>query len=255
MSKPVTGSLVLYKVRPARVTGVTDKVEIELAGGKIKRVRDKDVVLLHPGPLHNLVGVDALHGEVEENWELLEDSTTEIRELSELIFGDYTPATAWAAWQLVEEGLYFSGTPEQITPRPAAEVQEEREKRLRKAQEEQAWESFMARIERGEMLEEDRKPLGEVEALALGTRDNSRILNALGVQETPVNAHRLLVKTGYWQVNENPYPRRLGINEAIPDLAVPELPSDPRLDLTHLPAYAIDDEDNEDPDDAISLDG
>lgn len=255
MSKPVAGSLVLYKVRPARVTGVTDKVEIELEGGKTKRVRDKDVVVLHPGPLRSLGELTPCSGEVEENWELLEDSATELKELSELIYGGYTPATAWAAWQLVEEGIYFSGTPEQITPRPAAAVQEERERRLRKVQEEQAWSSFMARIERGEMLEEDRKPLGEVESLALGTRDNSRILNALGVQETPVNAHRLLVKTGYWQLNENPYPRRLGINESVPDLAVPELPPDERLDLTHLPAYAIDDEDNEDPDDAISLDG
>ena len=33
------------------------------------------------------------------------------------------------------------------------------------------------------------------------------------------------------------------------------MPPEPRLDLTELSAYAIDDEDNEDPDDAISLDG
>ena len=31
--------------------------------------------------------------------------------------------------------------------------------------------------------------------------------------------------------------------------------SEPRRDLTHLPAFAIDDEENQDPDDAVSLDG
>ena len=215
MSKPCPDCLVLYKIRPARVTAVTDKVEIELEGGKTKRVRDKDVMLLHPGPLRSLTELTPCSGEIEENWELLQDSTTELKELSELIYGDYTPATAWAAWQLVEEGIYFSGTPEQITPRPAEAVQEERERRLKKAQEEQAWAEFVARVQRGQIIEEDRKTLGEVEALALGSRDNSRILNALGVQETPVNAHRLLVKTGYWERNENPYPRRFGINETI----------------------------------------
>ncbi|MGD8587572.1 MAG: RNB domain-containing ribonuclease [Chromatiales bacterium] len=255
MSKPIPDCLVLYKIRPARVTAVTDKVEIELEGGKTKRVRDKDVVVLHPGPLRRLADLTPCRGEVEENWELLEDSTTEIKELSELIYGDYTPATAWAAWQLVEEGVYFSGTPQQITARPAQAVREEQERRVRKAQEEQAWAAFVERVQRGQIIEEDRKTLGEVEALALGMRDNSRILAALGVQETPVNAHRLLVRTGYWELNENPYPRRLGINQTIPDWPVPELPSEQRLDLTELPAYAIDDEDNEDPDDAISLDG
>ena len=245
----------LYKIRPARVTAVTDKVEIELEGGKTKRVRDKDVVVLHPGPLRSLAELTPCSGEIEENWELLEGSTTELKELSELIYGDYTPATAWAAWQLVEEGIYFSGTPQEITPCSAQAVQEERDRRVKKEEEEQAWVAFVERVQRGEIVAEDRKTLGEVEALALGLRDNSRILAALGVQESPVNAHRLLVKTGYWEPNENPYPRRFGINETIPDWPVPELPSDDRLDLTGLPAFAIDDEDNEDPDDAISLDG
>lgn len=255
MSKLAPDSLVLYKIRPARVKEITDKIEIELEGGKTKRVRDKDIALLHPGPIHSLKDLTPRSGEVEEIWELLEGSYTEIGELAELIFGDYTPASAWATWQLVEEGIYFEGDPQQISPRPAEAVREERERRLRKAEEEQAWNDFVKRLEQGKIIEEDRKRLNEVEMLALGQREGSRILSALNIQETPVNAHRMLVKTGYWSRNENPYPRRQGINQAIPDGSVPELPEEPRLDLTHLPAYAIDDEDNEDPDDAISLDG
>jgi exoribonuclease-2 len=255
MTRLTTGALVLYKIRPARVVEVTDRISIELEGGKSKRVRNKDVVLLHPGPLNDLKQLTPQEGEIEENWELLEGSETDIKELSELIFGDYTPATAWAAWELVAEGIYFEGEATSIRPRRAEAVASEIAERNKKAAEAEAWEGFMQRLRAGSIIEEDRKTLGEVEALALEKRENSRILQALEIQENPINAHRLLLKTGYWPPNENPYPRRMGINETTPGHTVPPLPQEERLDLTHLPAYAIDDEDNQDPDDAISLDG
>jgi exoribonuclease-2 len=249
------GALVLYKIRPARVIEVTDKITIELEGGKSKRVRDKDVVLLHPGPLADLRQLTPQSGEVEENWELLEGAETDIKELSELVFGDYTPAMAWAAWELVAEGIYFEGEPASIRPRSADAVTSEIAARSKKAAEAEAWEGFIRRVRAGEIIEEDRKTLGEVEALALEKRENSRILQALEIQETAVNAHRLLLSTGYWPPNENPYPRRMGVDETIPGQEVPALPQEERLDLTGLPAFAVDDEDNQDPDDAVSLDG
>ncbi|WP_316368660.1 RNB domain-containing ribonuclease [Candidatus Thiodiazotropha sp. CDECU1] len=255
MSTFTTGALVLYKIRPARIIEVTDKITIELETGKNKRVRDKDVVLLHPGPLSDLKELTPQSGEIEENWELLEGAETDIKELSELVFGDYTPAMAWAAWELVSEGIYFEGEPSSIRPRSADQVASEIAERAKKAAEAEAWDGFIQRLQSGSIIEEDRKTLGEVEALALEKRENSRILQALEIQETPVNAHRLLLKTGYWPANENPYPRRMGIDESIPGCAVPALVEEERLDLTHLPAYAIDDEDNQDPDDAVSLDG
>jgi exoribonuclease-2 len=255
MSKMNTGALVLYKVRPALVTEVSDKIGLELEGGKTKRVRDKDVVLLHPGPLSSLKQLEPLEGDIQETWELLEGGETEISEFAELLFGDYTPASAWAAWQLVTEGVYFEGQPSAIRTRPAEQVKAEIAERERKAAEAQAWDAFMQRVEAGAILEEDRKTLGEVEQLALEKRTGSRILQALGVQETPVNAHRLLVRTGYWSANENPYPRRAGIDMSTPEQSLPPLPEEPRLDLTGLAAYAIDDEENQDPDDAVSLDG
>ncbi|MCU7840727.1 MAG: RNB domain-containing ribonuclease [Candidatus Thiodiazotropha sp. (ex Troendleina suluensis)] len=255
MSKFTAGALVLYKIRPARIVEVSDKITIELEGAKNKRVRDKDVVLLHPGPLSSLNQLTPQTGEVEENWELLEGAETDIKELSELVFGDYTPAMAWATWQLVAEEVYFEGTPQSIHPRAAAQVESEIAAREQKAVEEEAWHGFMQRLRTEAIVEEDRKALGEVEAVALEKREKSRILQAMEIQETPVNAHRLLIKTGYWPTNENPYPRRMGIDETIPGHEVPVLPDEARLDLTHLPAYAIDDEDNQDPDDAISLDG
>lgn len=255
MSNLKAGALVLYKIRPARVTEVADKIAIELEGGKSKRVRDKDVLLLHPGPVSDLKNLQPLEGEVEENWELLEGAETDIKELSELIYGDYTPAMAWSTWLLISEGIYFEGGPDKIVARPAEAVKAEIESRAKKAAEAEAWNSFMARLQQGKIIEEDHKTLGEVEALALKQRDNSRILQALNLPENPVSAHRLLLKTGYWPANENPYPRRMGIDETLPAHAVPQLPEEGRLDLTHLAAFAIDDEDNQDPDDAISLDG
>ena len=138
MSKLTPGALVLYKIRPARVTEVSDKISLELEGGKTKRVRDKDVELLHPGPLGSLNQLSPQEGEVREIWELMEEGAMEIGEFSELIYGDYTPATAWAAWQLVAEGLYFEGEPAQIRARPAEQVEQEIAERARKAAEEQA---------------------------------------------------------------------------------------------------------------------
>ncbi|MES9941560.1 MAG: RNB domain-containing ribonuclease [Candidatus Thiodiazotropha sp. 6PLUC2] len=257
MSNLTAGALVLYKIRPARVVEVSDKILIELEGGKNKRVRDKDVVLLHPGPVSELNNLQTPEGEgeVEENWELLEGAETDLKELSELVFGDYTPAMAWATWLLVADGIYFEGEPHSIRPRSADAVKVEIESRNKKAAEAEAWNAFMERLHQGKIIEEDRKTLGEVEALALQKRENSRILQALNLAENPVSAHRLLVKTRYWSLNENPYPRRMGIDESIPAHPVPELADEKRLDLTHLPAFAIDDEDNQDPDDAISLDG
>ncbi len=250
-----TDALVLYKIRPARVLEISDKITIELEGGKSKRVRDKDIQLLHPGPVKNLNQLGPLNGALEESWQLLEGEQTNLRELTELLFEDYSPATAWAAWQIVTDGIYFQGEPDRIQPRSEAAVRDEIETRSRKAREAEAWEGFLQRTREGAILDEDRKMLAEVEALALEKREGSRILQALGLSENPVSAHRLLVSTGYWPVNENPYPRRLGVDESAPRHAVPELPEETRLDLTHLQAFAIDDEGSEDPDDAVSLDG
>ncbi len=254
-SSPPVNSLVLYKVRPARVVGVGEKIEIELDGGQSKRVRPKDVELLHPGPLRHLSELTPQGGELQAAWELLEGGETTLKELAELAFDDFTPATAWAAWQLVAEGLSFSGTPNLIRARPRVLVERDRAERDAKAAEEREWQAFLERMAAGTPAAEDADRLGEIERLALGKSEHSRILSALGHQQTPENAHRALVQVGYWPVNRNPYPGRCGVPTWDPDLPIPELQGEDRLDLTHLPAYAIDDEGNQDPDDAISLDG
>lgn len=250
------GNLVLYKSRPARVTEVSDKIEIAVAGGgKSRRVRDKDVQFLHPGPVADLDNLDAGTGDLDEARELLDGETVPLPELAELVYGDYTPPTAWSAWQLVADGLYFTGTPEAITARDPAEVDAEIAQREEKAAREAAWDGLIARLSAGTMAEEDVKELAEVERLALGRTTASRILQALSINETREHAHRLLTRVGYWPEEYNPHPARFEAPSESASHPVPDLPAEDRLDLTHLDAWAIDDEGSEDPDDAISIDG
>jgi exoribonuclease-2 len=234
---------------------VGEKIEIELEGGDTKRVRAKDLELLHPGPLHSLDELGPQQGEVDEAWALLEGGETNLQELAELAFSRFTPATAWAAWQLVADGLRFSGVPSQIQVRSREEVERDRAERAARAAAEQDWKGFLARMAASAPEPQDRPRLAEVERLALGQIEHSRILQALGHQESPENAHRALIQVGYWSERYNPYPARCGVPVGDPQLAVPTLPEEERLDLTGLPAYAIDDVGNQDPDDALSLDG
>ena len=110
-------SLVLYKQSPATVTAVTDKIDIKLANAKSKRVRTKDIVLLHPGPVAALAELDLPEGELLEAWELLAGECCDLEELAALIYGEFSPASAWASWQRVAEGLYFEGSPTSIRAR------------------------------------------------------------------------------------------------------------------------------------------
>jgi exoribonuclease-2 len=249
------GSLVLYKRGPARVQSVSrKKLTIVRSDGETVRVRPKDVDLLHAGPMDDLDDLTAEKGEMKTAWELLYGRSTSLAELTELAYGEYTPATAWAAWQWVADGLYFEGTPEKVLVRTREQVADEKADREARAAEQRAWEAFLERARAGRFApEEDARYLTEVEMLALERSDQSRVLSELGHAETPENAHALLLKLGYWDETTVPYPERLGIDTSIPAIPLGGLPEEPRLDLTHLVALAIDDEGSTDPDDAISL--
>jgi exoribonuclease II len=246
-------NLLLYKNRPARLARIGDRLEIELEGGETLRVRQKDVDLLHPGPLKTLNDLRPVAGEVQVAWEILAGERTNLPELAELIYGFYTPATAWAAWKLVAEGVYFEGTPEDIRARTVEEVTRRRQEREQADASQRSRAAFLERVRRGQVIPEDHDALREVENLALGRSERSLILHELGRAETPDSAHALLLELGVWEVTVNPYPARLGLPIKQPDLPVPALPEEERRDLTHLAAFAIDDEGTDTPDDAISL--
>ncbi len=248
-------ALVLYKIRPAIVVAVGEKVEIQLEGGVSKRVRPKDITLLHPGPITHLSQLEEPEGDFLEAWELLFGETATLEDFTELVFGEFTPASTWFAWQLVADGLYFEGTPEKIAPRSKEKIDADLASQKAKADEDAAWSAFLDRLELRQLEPADLKLLSEVERLALGKTNHSRILKAQGHQENAASAHRMLTKVGYWQHHHNPYPQRQSVAVEDPQYDLPPMEQIERLDLTHLAAFAIDDEGSDDPDDAISLDG
>ncbi|GAA3811773.1 ribonuclease R [Deinococcus aetherius] len=87
--------------------------------------------------------------------------------------------------------------------------------------------------------------------MARGKQEKSRVLREAGQPETPEAAHSLLLRLGLWAEARTPYADRLGAALTPVMLDVPDFQEEERLDLTHLPAFAIDDEGNRDPDDAV----
>ncbi|MCP5009798.1 MAG: RNB domain-containing ribonuclease, partial [Aestuariibacter sp.] len=118
----------------------------------------------------------------------------------------------------------------------------------------QEWADFLARVKAGEIVPEDGRFLHDVVAVAHRQRKQSKLLKALKQSDNEENAHQLLLRLGYWDEFHNPYPARAGLPSTQPSAPLPDLPDEPRRDLTHLEAFAIDDAGSTDPDDAISWD-
>lgn len=263
MSEFKKGALVYYKSKAAIVETVNDKIEISFFK-TTKRVRDKDIKLLHPGPINNVSILDMDVPEslntLDETLELLEGEAVSLADLSDLLYGDFTPQSAWSSWMLVTDGIYFDCQDDTngiglITPRAQDLIIADKEKRDAHRQQKRSWDSLIERIKKGEIEEADYTHLVEVEQLACGERGNSRILKAVGIHETKEAAHTLLLKLGYWLEEYNPWPRRFGVTMNDPELSIPEPIETQRRDFQQLQAWAIDDVGNQDPDDAISLDG
>jgi exoribonuclease-2 len=244
----VKKALVIYKGKPALAEEKGDRLELTLEGGETLKVRPKDVLFLHPGPAS--LDLRVPEGEEEAAWELLEGQKVSLKELAELAFGAYTPEAAYGAYLLAQKGERFVLEGGEVRARTREELASLEEMKRRKEERERAFGEAVERIRQGRPSLEDRPLLAEVEALAYGERKESRLLKALGLPETPEAAHGLLLRLGLWR-RENPHPRRLGLPLAPPDLPVPPLPEEERVDLTHLPAFAIDDEGSQDPDDAL----
>jgi exoribonuclease II len=248
-------SLVAYKNRPALIIENSPDLQIELEDGSIQRVRSKDIILIHPGPVLKIAQLEPQSGDVETTWELLSHDAVTLRELAELAFKRFTPSTAWEAWQLLCDSLYFQGTPDCITAYSREEVSQKQEARRLKASQKIAWTRFLTRVANRQVTSEDDHFLAEVEAMALGEAKESRVLRELGRSQNPQNAHSLLLDLGRWNNKFNPYPKRFGVPLSVSVTHLPELPEEDRVDLTHLPAFAIDNAWTTDPDDALSLEG
>ena len=264
-------ALVAYKNKPALVKEkAQDKIVIALSNGEKIKVREKDIEVIHPGPAKSFDEVnewgDAKAGTaVRESWELLladGGKPISLRELAELVHGNYSPSSAWAVFRLLLDGLYFTGSTDAICPRQEDQVQADEKKREEKQREDDERKLFLERLksrkpfplgETAEDASDSRRFIQDVEALAFGKSAKSRTMKDIGLGETPEEAHALLLETGFWTSLTNPHPTRFGVSllqaKHVPDPP----PKENRTDLSHLLAFAIDSPWSHDPDDALSL--
>lgn len=248
-------ALVLYKQSPALIKELnSEKIHITLQKGE-KKVRPKDLLLLHPGPLNSLAELKELEADPAEAWELFQGETPEASDLAELIYGEFTPSAAWSLFMLLNRTAWFRGTYDAIevtTP----EEREQRESSAQKKEEAKLrLEAFKERLKTGSMGEEDQEYMDELYQQALNQAKRSVILKELKKEQTPENAHRQLLKWKKVDKRWNPHPLRYTLALENPELELVEFPTEERLDLTHQTSYAIDDEGSKDPDDAIAFDG
>ena len=250
-----TGSLVIYKGKAALVSGVTkDKIDIRTRDGESRSVRAKDIELLHPGPVSALAFPDAPQVDWQELAELADENGFSFGEFTELAFGSNSPAAAWWTWNIIKEGIYFTGSVQEGVKVQSAEKREELLRKLsEKESKKKQRDELISRIRNNEILPDDLKFLREVEAVGKGESENSSLMKELEIEAVPHKAHALLCRLGVWEELYDPWPPRLGVDIEFPVSQLAELPDEERVDLTDHTAYAIDDAGSNDPDDAIGF--
>ena len=255
-----TNSLVLYKNKGAIVVEITnDKYLIRLPDGDKKSVRLKDIEFLYPGPCTAVPqpAPEPDDAALQETAELIGSDPVSFSEFIELLFSAYKPENALAAFNILQSNRFFHGS---IAEGASANSPEHiaciLDKEKQKASAQEARNALLERIRSGSVIEEDRSALREIENVAWGITASSKLMHDLNMAPEPAKAQQLLLKLGIWNYfDNNPWPQRydISLEPEHPELT-DAIPTEERLDLTHLKAYAIDDADSNDPDDAISFD-
>ena len=245
------GALVAYKGRPAHVvSSTTHKYEISFSDGSSQKVREKDFRCIHP----NFSSVHSDCPEVDTS--ILNDLDVEslsLKELTEWLFDDFTSQNAWFVYLMSEDGLYFFWNKDALVIRPLDQIETIRLSRKEKALEDESIQRCINNLRKDSYDNIDLNWIHEIEQVALDQSKHSKAMSALSIENTPENAHQLLVKIKYWSDFNNPYPQRNRIY-ADKDLDFKYKEID-RKDLTHLTCFAIDNNDSSDADDAISIEG
>ena len=245
------GALVAYKGRPAQViSSTTHKYEISFLDGSSQKVREKDFRFIHPE-------FASVHSDCPEvDISILNDLEIEfisLKELTEWLFDDYTSQNAWFVYLMSVDGLYFFWNKDVLVLRPEEQIEKIKANRQEKALEEESLKRCINNLNNSSYDDKDIIWISEIEQVALNQSKHSKVMSALSIENTPENAHRLLIKIKYWSEYENPYPQRNKIYSD-EELEFIERKTD-RKDLTHLSCFAIDNSDSSDADDAISIDG
>ena len=247
----IIGALVAYKGKPAKVlSSTTHKYEISFSDGSCQKVREKDFRFIHPE-------YQAVHSKSPEvDTSILNDLDIDLislRELTEWLFDDYTTQNAWFVYLMSEDGLYFYWNKNDLVLRSLDQIESIRSNRQEKALQEESLQRCVDHLRKDSFEANDILWIHEIEQVACNQSKHSKAMSALSIENTPENAHRLLIKIKYWSEFNNPYPQRHKIYPD-EDLEFSENIKD-RKDLTHLSCFAIDNSDSSDADDAISIEG
>ena len=249
-------ALAAYKKQPVIVISAGAKIEICFSDGSTKKVRTKDIEILHPGPVKDLSAIIANSKipDYRDAWELLQGEVINIEELTELVSGNFSPENVISVYRSYLSSGLFYGEISEIHTMSEEEVQEIEKKRKERKKTEEELKSFVKNIKSGHWGDSDLKYIQEIEQFTLNQMPSSRLLKALGIPSLKENAHKLLLNLSVWNQYVNPYPIRAGLTIRNPEITSPEIPEIERKDLTHFEAFAIDNSGCNDPDDAITID-
>ena len=266
------GSLVLFRNRPAFVASLEEgRPTVDSGDGDARKVRDKDLFLLHPGPLNRLPSPRE-GGDFETAYEMLvpsgdpeAEAPATWKDLAELVFGEYRPDTVLACALRALEGEDFKvveGLPVAVSRADIAKAKKKDEEREKESSERKAFAVWLKEASRtGVSTEMDRERwaryCADIEKLALGMVERSAIAAEAGIRETKESAHKALADSGLWTAFHNPWPQRSGCAAKAPRFSFPSLPrlEEERVDLRTMQSYAIDNAWSKDPDDAVGFDG
>lgn len=238
-----------------------------------QKVREKDVVLLHEGPVSSLEkvldnGSKDFKAQINDAYELLQsDESTatapiEINELAEYALGSFDADVAWGFYCNLTAGVQFAVNQDELkngkiifVPRSLEEINSINQKNYEKEHEAEIRAAFINRVKTNSLdLPADAKFMGEVEAFAMCKTEKSKVMQEAGITQTVEKAHKLLIDTGIWDFTKNPYPTRFGFSF---DSAREQLGAMKEEEREEVPCvcYAIDAPNAADPDDAVGFDG
>ncbi len=247
----IIGALVAYKGKPAKVVAsTTHKYEVVFSDGSSQKVREKDFRYIHPE--FSNVSDQCSNADISILNDLQEESLS-LQEITEWIFDDFTSQNAWCVYLMSEDGLYFYWTKDALMLRPIEQVKLIQKQRNEKALESESLEKCIANLSKNIFDQDDVVWINEIEQVGLNQSKHSKAMSALSIENTPENAHELLIKLKFWSEFTNPYPQRHKVY--LDEEAKVESKEISRKDLTHLTCLAIDNSDSSDADDAISIDG
>lgn len=244
-------SLVAYKGKSACINDVqANKFELEFSNGSTLKVRKKDFRMIHPEFAQ--VNDSCRHADFSVLEDFQEETLT-LQEVSEWLFDEYTTQAAWCAYLLVEDGLYFYWQKDEVFVRPTEQVESVQARRNKEKIAAKSLAHCINNLSKNTFDEQDEPYLKEIVRVALNQSKTAKILSHINVENSPDGAYQLLLKVKYFESSFNPYPTRFNIPKD-EEIAV-QIPTIERIDLTHLTCYAIDNEDSNDADDAISTEG